>query len=65
MDKEGCFVVVVGLILVLILGVKLGHNITEDHWKTECVERGVAEWKVSSNGKTEFKWRVEKEKTEE
>ena len=66
MNNTGSYLILLlGFVIILILGIKIGHNVTEEHWKTECVERGVAEWKVSSNGKTEFKWIVEKEKTEE
>ena len=32
-----------------------------NHWQSECVSRGAAEWLVDDNGTTEFKWLLEPE----
>jgi hypothetical protein len=55
-------------ILALAMIVSASYNIGKvdkrKEMQTEAVERGVAKWEVSSDGKTTFKWLHEKkEKT--
>lgn len=55
-------IVVLGVFLLGVLGgFLIGIKSSDDDWKTEIVRRDHAVWVVKPNGKTEFKWKVEKQ----
>lgn len=52
-------VVSVSLILVFACGFMIGGCCCQEHYRTQAVKHGAAEWEVHDDGSTSFKWKGE------
>lgn len=58
-DNEGCGAIVGALFIGLLVGGLITNWASKTVWRSEAVERGVAEWTVDKHGYSEWRWTVE------
>lgn len=50
------FIVLLFVFYIGMIGYRMAEEIYTDHWRTEAVKHGAAQWDVAPDGRTTFKW---------